>query len=85
MTPFPRIGQIWAAVPRGSSPPCRGERYVLIVNTDEKQNRIAIRKVEKQNGQWTIVGRRSTARLSRFDGSYWNYGFVEFTDILLWR
>lgn len=78
MTPYPRVGQVWVAKPCGGSPPFFSwQRFVLITRIDERYNKIYIQKVEKQNGQWTVVGRKSTARLSRFDGSYWNYAFVE--------
>jgi hypothetical protein len=58
---------------------------VLILRINERDNKIHIQRVEKQNGQWVIVGRKSIARLSRFDGSYWNYGFVEHKDLIRFR
>jgi hypothetical protein len=85
MTPYPRLGQIWVAQPRGDTPPFQSwKRFVRIYWIDEKHNKIHIRSVEKRNNQWVSTGRRSTARLSRFNGGYWNYAFAEDGNAITW-
>jgi hypothetical protein len=82
----PEVGQIWLVKP-GGCPMKDGhylyhfdwKRYVRIEETDASKDRCTIRTVEKRNGNWfPRPGTRSVrAKLSRFDGTYHNYGFVE--------
>lgn len=74
----PAVGQIWVVKPSGGSPPFFSwKRFVRIDSIDAEHNRIIIRTVKKRGDEWIIVGRKSKARLSKFDGTYWNYVFVE--------
>jgi hypothetical protein len=46
---------------------------------DKDHDRVTMRTVvpiTPTNRLWCIMGRKSVARLSRFDGGCWNYGFV---------
>lgn len=81
----PELGQIWVAKP-GGYPLKEGylrqfswKRFVRIEETDAENDRCIIRTVEKQNGDWIPKSgtRNMKAKLSRFDGTYHNYGFVE--------
>jgi hypothetical protein len=66
----PEIGQVWIIRAR--------HRYVRITDIDRATGRVAIRTAVKEPGpRWIVVGRKSSARLSSFDGAYHHYTFLE--------
>jgi hypothetical protein len=78
------IGQIWvarpAALPWGETGylgQFAWKRFVRVDEIDRANDRIVITTVRKEGGKWLRSGKTTKARLSRFDGGYWNYAFVE--------
>lgn len=73
---IPQVGDIWVARPQGGPPFHSWMRFVRVESVDAAHDRITIHTVERQGDEWIAAGRKSTARLSRFDGTYWNYAIV---------
>jgi hypothetical protein len=80
--PKVEVGQIWVAKPSAISRESlvaghfMWKRFLRIETVDG--DRAIVRTVKKQNGVWSAASnRRTTVRLSRLDGTYHNYGFVE--------
>jgi hypothetical protein len=75
------VGQVWVARP-GLSSGADCARYFLWMRFFRVEavddDRVTVRTVKRQDGCWQVSGKRTTTvRLSRFDGSFHNYGFVE--------